>query len=177
MGRNKDLSEFDKDQIIMARQQGQNRIVGWSQSAVVRIYQQWSEEGQTGDRVFGAQCSSCSSSQWRLSHEGYLFWSEPTEGLLMMIMGGMCHNVAANQSEHLWWPLPTLKSTYNRHASTGTGHWRSVYMCSVYLGKQWHQDSLWDKGRWRQCGTLGSVLLGQTGSNHSCRCKFDVMPT
>lgn len=53
MGRNKDLSDFDKSQIVMARQQGQNRIVGCSQSAVVRIYQQWSEEGQTTNQRQG----------------------------------------------------------------------------------------------------------------------------
>jgi len=55
MGRNKDVSDFDKGQIVMARQLGQSisetaRLVCCSQSAVVRIYQKWSEEGQTTNR-------------------------------------------------------------------------------------------------------------------------------
>jgi len=57
---NKDIS---KSQIVMARRLGHiisktARLVGCYQSAEVRIYQQWSEKGQTGDRVLGAQCSS-----------------------------------------------------------------------------------------------------------------------
>ncbi len=51
----------------------------------------------------------------------------------------------------------------------------AVFVCSVYLGKRWHQDALWDKtSRWMQCGTLDDVLLGNPGSSHSCRCKFDM---
>ena len=49
MGKHKDLSEFDKSQIVMARRPGQSisktaALVGISQSADV-IYQKWSEEG------------------------------------------------------------------------------------------------------------------------------------
>ena len=55
IGRSKDLSEFDKGQIVMARQLGQSisetaRLVGCSRSAVVSTYRQWSEEGQTTNR-------------------------------------------------------------------------------------------------------------------------------
>lgn len=58
MGRRKDLSLFDKDQIVMARRLGRSisetaRLVGCSRAAVVRIYQQWSEEGQIQNRRQG----------------------------------------------------------------------------------------------------------------------------
>ncbi|ROL49972.1 hypothetical protein DPX16_6380 [Anabarilius grahami] len=50
MGKRKDLSEFDKGEIVMARQLGQSisetaALVGCSRSAVVNIYQKWSKEG------------------------------------------------------------------------------------------------------------------------------------
>ncbi|KAK3551220.1 hypothetical protein QTP70_013834 [Hemibagrus guttatus] len=49
-GKCKDLSEFDKGQIVMARQLDQSisktaALVGCSRSAVVSIYQKWSKEG------------------------------------------------------------------------------------------------------------------------------------
>ncbi|ROL46605.1 hypothetical protein DPX16_3702 [Anabarilius grahami] len=51
MGKHKDLSEFDKDQIVMARRLGQSisktaALVGCSRSAVVSIYQKWRHEYQ-----------------------------------------------------------------------------------------------------------------------------------
>ncbi|KAK3570596.1 hypothetical protein QTP86_023653, partial [Hemibagrus guttatus] len=50
MGKCKDLSEFDKDEIVMARPLDQSisktaALVGCSRSAVVSIYQKWSKEG------------------------------------------------------------------------------------------------------------------------------------
>ncbi|KAK3573225.1 hypothetical protein QTP86_015136 [Hemibagrus guttatus] len=50
IGKCKDLSEFDKGQIVMARRLDQSisktaALVGCSWSAVVSIYQKWSEEG------------------------------------------------------------------------------------------------------------------------------------
>ncbi|KAK3535585.1 hypothetical protein QTP70_017121 [Hemibagrus guttatus] len=50
MGKRKDLSEFDKGQIVLARQLDQSisktaALVGCSRSAVVSIYQKWSKEG------------------------------------------------------------------------------------------------------------------------------------
>ena len=58
MGRSKDLSDFDKNQIVMARRLDQSisetaRLVGCSRSAVVSTDQQWSEEGQTTNRRQG----------------------------------------------------------------------------------------------------------------------------
>ena len=58
MGRSKDLSGFEKGQIVMARRLGQSisetaRLVGCSRSAVVNTYRQWSEEGQTTNRRKG----------------------------------------------------------------------------------------------------------------------------
>ena len=55
MGKRKDLSEFDKDQIVMARRLGQSisktaALVGCSRSAVVSIYQKWSKEGTVVNR-------------------------------------------------------------------------------------------------------------------------------
>ncbi len=58
MGKRKDLSEFDKGQIVMARQLGQSisktaALVGCSQSAVVNIFQKWSKEGTVVNRRQG----------------------------------------------------------------------------------------------------------------------------
>ena len=117
MGRSKDLRDFDKGQIVMARRLGQSisetaRLVGCSRSAVVSTYRSGPrrDKPQTGDRVLGAQGSSM-----RKGNEGYPIWSELTEGLLwhksqkilMVVTGGMCHNpqciapccVAADRSE------------------------------------------------------------------------------
>ncbi|KAK3573842.1 hypothetical protein QTP86_032881 [Hemibagrus guttatus] len=62
MGKCKDLSEFDKDQIVMARRLDQSisktaGLVGCSQSAVVRIYQKWSKEGTVV--TWGAKSDTC----------------------------------------------------------------------------------------------------------------------
>ena len=53
MGQRKDVSDFDKGQIVLARRLGQNisrtaALVGCSRSAVVRTDQKWSKEG-TGE--------------------------------------------------------------------------------------------------------------------------------
>ncbi|TMZ23716.1 hypothetical protein EMF65_34440 [Klebsiella pneumoniae] len=58
MGKRKDLSEFDKDQIVMAKRLGQSisktaALVGCSRSAVVSIYQKWSKEGTVVNRRQG----------------------------------------------------------------------------------------------------------------------------
>ncbi|KAK3514127.1 hypothetical protein QTP70_005127 [Hemibagrus guttatus] len=58
MDKRKDLSEFDKDQIVMARPLDQNisktaALVGCSWSAVVSIYQKWSKEGTVVNRRQG----------------------------------------------------------------------------------------------------------------------------
>ena len=58
MGKHKDLSEFDKGQIVMARRLGQSisktaALVGCSRSAVVSIYQKWSKEGTVVNRRQG----------------------------------------------------------------------------------------------------------------------------
>ncbi|ROL55101.1 hypothetical protein DPX16_0796 [Anabarilius grahami] len=58
MGKRKDLSEFDKDQIVMARRLGQSisktaDLVGCSRSAVVSIYQKCSKEGTVVNRRQG----------------------------------------------------------------------------------------------------------------------------
>ncbi|ROL51966.1 hypothetical protein DPX16_19485 [Anabarilius grahami] len=58
MGKRKDLSKFDKGQIVMARRLGQSisktaALVGCSRSAVVSIYQKWSKEGTVVNRRQG----------------------------------------------------------------------------------------------------------------------------
>ncbi|ROI16577.1 hypothetical protein DPX16_22554 [Anabarilius grahami] len=55
MGKRKDLSEFDKGQIVMARRLGQSisktaALVGCSRSAVVSIYQKWFRKGTVVNR-------------------------------------------------------------------------------------------------------------------------------
>jgi len=100
--RNKDLNDFGKAQLLW--QGGWVRVSLKRQGFWVASCQQWWEftnsgqrrdKTQTGDRVLGAQGSSM--------HEGnecFPIWSKPTEGLLwrkshkilMVFMGGMCHN-------------------------------------------------------------------------------------
>ncbi|ROL52522.1 Sodium/potassium-transporting ATPase subunit beta-1-interacting protein 2 [Anabarilius grahami] len=58
MGKRKDLSKFDKGQIVMARRLGQSifktaALVGCSRSAVVSIYQKWSKKGTVGNQRQG----------------------------------------------------------------------------------------------------------------------------
>ncbi|ROI81802.1 hypothetical protein DPX16_22037 [Anabarilius grahami] len=58
MGKCKDLSEFDKGLIVIARRLGQSiskiaALVGCSRSAVVSIYQKWSKEGTVVNRRQG----------------------------------------------------------------------------------------------------------------------------
>ncbi|KAK3528007.1 hypothetical protein QTP86_013117 [Hemibagrus guttatus] len=58
MGKRKDLSEFDKGQIVVARRLDQSisktaALVGCSRSAVVSIYQKWSKEGTVVNRQQG----------------------------------------------------------------------------------------------------------------------------
>ena len=58
MAKRKDLSEFDKGQIVMARRLGQSisktaALVGCSRSAVVSIYQKCSKEGTVVNRRQG----------------------------------------------------------------------------------------------------------------------------
>ncbi|ROI69383.1 hypothetical protein DPX16_14323 [Anabarilius grahami] len=58
MGKHKDLSEFDKDQIVMFRRLGLSisktaALVGCSRSAVVSIYQKCSKEGTVVNRRQG----------------------------------------------------------------------------------------------------------------------------
>ncbi|ROL43996.1 hypothetical protein DPX16_10280 [Anabarilius grahami] len=58
MGKRKDLSEFDMEQIVMARRLGQSisktaAPVECSRSAVVSIYQKWSKEETVVNRRQG----------------------------------------------------------------------------------------------------------------------------
>ncbi|KAI1887120.1 hypothetical protein AGOR_G00202860 [Albula goreensis] len=58
MGKRKDLSDFDKGQIVMARRLGQSisktaALVGCSRSAVVSTYQKWYKEGKAVNRRQG----------------------------------------------------------------------------------------------------------------------------
>ncbi|KAJ8254683.1 hypothetical protein GJAV_G00196010 [Gymnothorax javanicus] len=58
MGRTKDLSDFDKGQIVIARRLGRSltataSLVGCSRSAVVNTFRQWTQEGQITNRRQG----------------------------------------------------------------------------------------------------------------------------
>lgn len=58
MGKSKDLSDFDKGQIVMARRLGQSisqtaGLVGCSRCAVVSTYKKWTKEGQPVNRRQG----------------------------------------------------------------------------------------------------------------------------
>ncbi|ROI16550.1 hypothetical protein DPX16_2744 [Anabarilius grahami] len=79
MGKRKDLREFDKGQIVMARRLGQSisktaALVGCSRSAVVSIYQKRSKEGTVVNRRQGHV-------RPRLI-DGWSMWSDPTDELL-----------------------------------------------------------------------------------------------
>lgn len=58
MGKGKDLSEFDKGQIVMAKRLGESSsrisaLVGCSRSTVISIYQKWCKEGEAASRRQG----------------------------------------------------------------------------------------------------------------------------
>uniref|UniRef100_A0AAQ5X0U1 Transposase Tc1-like domain-containing protein n=1 Tax=Amphiprion ocellaris TaxID=80972 RepID=A0AAQ5X0U1_AMPOC len=58
MGKRKDLSDYNKGQIVMARRLGQSisqtaALVGCSRSSVVSVYQKWSKEGRVVNRRQG----------------------------------------------------------------------------------------------------------------------------
>ncbi|KAM4738727.1 uncharacterized protein FYW61_003426 isoform 1-T3 [Anableps anableps] len=58
MGKGKDLSDFEKGQIVMARRLGQSisktaSIVGCSRAAVVSTFQKWSREGKLVNQRLG----------------------------------------------------------------------------------------------------------------------------
>lgn len=58
MGKGKDLSDFEKGQIVMARRLGQSisktaSIVGCSRAAVVSTFQKWSKEGKLVNQRLG----------------------------------------------------------------------------------------------------------------------------
>lgn len=64
MGKHKDLSDFDKCQIVMARRLGQSisktaGLVGCSRYAVVSTYKKWSKEGQPVNRRQAFSFRSC----------------------------------------------------------------------------------------------------------------------
>ncbi|CAL1599941.1 unnamed protein product [Knipowitschia caucasica] len=58
MGKGKDLSDFDKGQIVMAKRLGESSsrisaLVGCSRSTVISIYQKWCKEGEAASRRQG----------------------------------------------------------------------------------------------------------------------------
>lgn len=58
MGKGKDLSDFDKGQIVMAKRLGESSsrisaLVGCSRSTVIAIYQKWCKEGEAASRRQG----------------------------------------------------------------------------------------------------------------------------
>ncbi len=87
MGKRKDLSKFDKGQIVMARRLGQSisktaALVGSSRSAVVSIYQkggQRKEQMWTGDMVMGGQ-----GSLLHVGSEDWPVWSDTTAHLYLI---------------------------------------------------------------------------------------------
>ena len=83
MGQRKDVSDFDKGQIVMARQLDQSisttaALVGCSRSAVVRTYQKWSKEGKPVNRRQG----QTQGSLMHVGSEGWPVLSDPIEELL-----------------------------------------------------------------------------------------------
>ena len=101
MGQRKDVSDFDKGQIVMARRLGQSisrtaALVGCSRSAVVRTYQKWSKEGKPVNRRQGQTRGSL----MHVGSEGWPVLSDPIEELLelkllkklMLVLIERCQN-------------------------------------------------------------------------------------
>ena len=83
MGKRKDLSNFDKGQIVMARRLGQSisktaAFVGCSQSAVADTHQKQSKEG----KAVNQQQGHGQDSLMRMGSKGWPMWYNPTNELL-----------------------------------------------------------------------------------------------
>ena len=83
MVKRKDVSDFDKGQIVMSTRLGQSisrtaALVGCSRSAVVRTYQKWSKEGKLVNRQQGQTRGSFI----HVGSEGWPVLSDPIEELL-----------------------------------------------------------------------------------------------
>lgn len=90
---------------------------------------------------------------------------------LIMLFGGMHHNTVHHtllfwglcSSKYLWWPLSTVKSTYNEHTNVGAEPWKKIAwsneshfllhhtdgrVCVHHLpGVGWYQDALRDNNK------------------------------
>ena len=138
MGKCKDLSEFDRGQIVMARQLGQSisrtaTLVGCSWSAVVKSGPR-KERGEPLTGSWGGQ-----GSVKNVGSEGWPVWSYPTNELqlnkLMLVLIERCQNtqcivvccswgcIVADQSGCPCWPLSITESGSNGHVSIRTGSW------------------------------------------------------
>jgi len=140
MGKRKDLSEFDKGQIVMARRLGQSisktaALVGCSRSAVVSIYQKWSKEGTVVNRRqgHGRPRLIVAHAERRLA-----LWSDPTDELLYVNAGSdrKVHHSLLRMGQHSQRPVrvPMLTPVHRRkrqqwareHQNWTTEQWKKV---------------------------------------------------
>ena len=147
MSRSKDLSDFDKGQIVTARRLGQSisetaRLVGCSQSAVLSTYRQSSEEGQTTNQRQGVGRPRLIDARGhrRLSRLVRTDRRYTVAQVTENFNGGHGRNVSQftvhrtllrmglHSRRLVRVPMMTPvhhRSAYNGHASVGTGPWSS----------------------------------------------------
>jgi len=136
MGKRKDLSEFDKDQIVMARWLGQSNsktaaLVGCSRSAVVSIYQKCSKEGTAVNRrqghgrprfidARGERRLACVVRSNRQATVAQIA-QEVNAGSDRKMSEYTVHHSLMHMGLHSRWPLSTTESSNSGHMSIRTG--------------------------------------------------------
>ncbi|ROL52456.1 hypothetical protein DPX16_6140 [Anabarilius grahami] len=142
MGKRKDLSEFDKGRIVMARRLGQSisktaALVGCSRSAVVSIYQKWSKEGAVVNRQQGhgrpRVIDACGKR--RLDRALRSNRRATVAQTAQEVNAGSDRKVSEYTVHHSLLRME-LHST-----------WMAGCVCVAYLGNTWHQDALWEEGK------------------------------
>ncbi|ROL43068.1 Rho guanine nucleotide exchange factor 2 [Anabarilius grahami] len=170
MGKRKDLSEFDKDQIVMARRLSQSisktaALVGCSRSAVVSIYQKCSKEGTVVNRRQG-------HGRLRLI-EGWPVWSDPTDELLklkllkkiMLVLIERCQNTQCisllRMELHSCRPVrvPMLTPVHHRKSQQWTREHQN------WTTEQWKKVAWSDEsGGWPGVCACASLTWGTHGT-------------
>ncbi|ROL55025.1 hypothetical protein DPX16_20286 [Anabarilius grahami] len=165
MGKRKNLSEFDKGQIVMARRLSQcisktAALVGCSRSAAVSIYQKGSKKGTVVNRRQGHGWPRLIDvrGERRLAREVRSNRRATVAQIVQEVNAGSDRKV----SEY------TVHRSLLRmgHVSIRTGPrsngrrwpglmnhvffyitWMAGGVCIAYLGNTWHQDALWEEGK------------------------------
>ena len=155
MGKHKDLSEFDKGQIVTARRLSQSisktaALVGCSWSAVVSIYEKWSKNQRwSGDRVMDDHVIDARGER-RLAHA---VWSNrwATVDQIAKEVNACSDRKVSKYTVH-----SSLLGMDHRVMEEGGRSdesrfiyimWIAGYICVAYFVDTWHQDALWEDGK------------------------------